>query len=177
MMYLLIEMAIFQKKKLPCITTSGTFSARNEKGLVQHSGFMCIDLDAKDQVVKFDIEEIKKDPYVYAVHQSVGGFGYAIFFRINPEKHKESYFGLEKYFLEKYKLIADPLPKNVASLRYVSYDPDIYINEKAKVFKSYPKRKRSKMLNFTQQRKTILMKLLGRSQQGQKICAKIMTYG
>ena len=104
----------FPKEKLPCITTSGTFSARNEKGLVSHSGFMCIDLDAKDQVVKFDIEEIKKDPYVYAVHQSVGGFGYAIFFRINPEKHKESYFGLEKYFLEKYKLIADPAPKNVA---------------------------------------------------------------
>ena len=129
----------FQKEKLPCITTSGTFSARNEKGLVQHSGFMCIDLDAKDQVVKFDIEEIKKDPYVYAVHQSVGGFGYAVFFRINPEKHKESYFGLEKYFLEKYKLIADPAPKNVASLRYVSYDPDVYLNEKAKIFKSYVK--------------------------------------
>lgn len=138
----------FPKEKLPCITTSGTFSARNEKGLVQHSGFMCIDLDAKDQVVKFDIEEIKKDPYVYAVHQSVGGFGYAIFFRINPEKHKESYFGLEKYFLEKYKLIADPAPKNVASLRYVSYDPDIYINEKAKLFKSYPKKEKKQNAEF-----------------------------
>jgi predicted P-loop ATPase len=131
-----------EKVKLPCITTSGTFSNRAESGLVEHSGFMCIDLDAKDQVVTFDIEEIKKDQYVYAVHRSVSGFGYAVFFKINPDKHKESYFGLEKYFLEKYKLVADPAPKNVASLRFVSYDPDLFINEKAKTFKQYVKKEK-----------------------------------
>ena len=118
----------FDKQKLPCITTSGIFSERKEDKLLQHSGFMCIDLDAKDQLVKFDIELIKKDPYVYALHQSVGGFGYAVFFKINPEKHKETYTGLEKYFLDNYKLIVDPAPKNVCSLRYVSYDPHLFLN-------------------------------------------------
>jgi hypothetical protein len=130
----------FDKQKLPCITTSGIFSERKEDKLLHHSGFMCIDLDAKDQVVSFDIEAIKKDAYVYALHQSVGGFGYAVFFKINPEKHKESYLGLEKYFLDNYKLIVDPAPKNVCSLRYVSYDPHLYQNDKAKTFKNYIKK-------------------------------------
>lgn len=129
-----------EKTKLPCITTSGIFSSRKEEGLLEHSGFICIDLDAKDQVVQFDIEEIKKDPFVYAAHKSVSGFGYAVFFKIIPEKHKESYLGLEEHFLKNYKLIVDPAPKNVASLRFVSYDPDLFINEKAKIFKQYPKK-------------------------------------
>jgi len=137
-----------QKEKLPCITTSGIFSERKEDKIIEHSGFICIDLDAKDQIVKFDIDKIKQDSYVYAVHQSVSGFGYAVFFKINPEKHKESYFGLEKYFLDNYKLIVDPAPKNVCSLRFVSYDPDLYQNEKAKIFKQYPK-KESKKDTFT----------------------------
>jgi hypothetical protein len=128
------------KQKLPCITTSGTFTERKEDKLTQHSGFICIDLDAKDQVVKFDIEAIKKDPYVYAVHTSVSGYGFAVFFKINPEKHKESYLGLEKYFLDNFKLIVDPAPKNVCSLRFVSYDPYLYQNDKAKVFKQYVKK-------------------------------------
>lgn len=137
-----------KKESLPGITTSGTFNTRSESGLIEHSGIMCIDLDAKDQIVNFDIEEIKKDNYVHAVHQSLGGFGYAIFFKINPDKHKESYFGLEKYFLEKYKLIADPAPKNVASLRFVSYDPNLYFNENSKVFKLYPKKEKQKQNEY-----------------------------
>lgn len=134
----------FQKEKLQCITASGTFSERSESKMIAHSGFICVDLDAKDQIVKFDIEKIKEDPYVYAVHQSVGGFGYAVFFKINPEKHKESYLGLEKYFLDNYKLIVDPAPKNVCSLRFVSYDPDLFQNEKSKVFKQYVKKETKK---------------------------------
>lgn len=38
-----------QKEKLPCITTSGIFSERKEDKILEHSGFICIDLDAKDR--------------------------------------------------------------------------------------------------------------------------------
>lgn len=132
------------KNSIPAISSSGTFNERNKDSLLEHSGFICIDIDAKDQVVKFDIEQIKKDPYVYVCHQSLGGFGYALFFKIDPIKHKEAFLGLEKYLLDNYKLIVDPAPQNVASLRFVSYDPNLYENEKAKTFKTYVKKEKKK---------------------------------
>src|SRR6478736_9595478 len=33
------------KSKLPYVTISGQFKERNEKGIVKHSGFLCIDID------------------------------------------------------------------------------------------------------------------------------------
>ena len=39
------------KRNLPCITPSGIFKTRSRDGLVQHSGFICIDIDHKDNGV------------------------------------------------------------------------------------------------------------------------------
>lgn len=133
-----------KKESIPAITSSGTFNERKKDLLIEHSGFICIDIDAKDQVIKFDIEQIKQDPYVYVCHQSLGGFGYALFFKIDSAKHKEAFLGLEKYLLDNYKLIVDPAPQNVASLRFVSYDPNLYQNDKAKTFKTYLKKEKKK---------------------------------
>lgn len=138
----------FDKTKLPAITASGVFAERAQDKLRQHSGIICIDIDAKDQVEIFDIDQIKKDKHVFALHRSVGGFGFAVFFKINPDKHKESYVGLEKYLLDNYKIIVDPAPKNVASLRYVSYDPECYINEKAVLFKQYVKKEKKEQVYY-----------------------------
>jgi predicted P-loop ATPase len=129
----------------PAATISGTFTERNAKGLIKHSGVICIDADDKDQFKKIDTEKIMNDPYVYAIHKSIGGKGYAIYFLIEPDKHMEAYLGLEKYLLENHTIIVDKSCKDVSRLRFVSYDPDIYINKKAKVFKKYlPKKELNK---------------------------------
>ena len=39
------------KRNLPCITPSGIFKTRSRDGLVQHTGFICIDIDHKDNGV------------------------------------------------------------------------------------------------------------------------------
>ena len=39
------------KRNLPCITPSGIFKTRSRDGLVQHSSFICIDIDHKDNGV------------------------------------------------------------------------------------------------------------------------------
>lgn len=39
------------KRNLPCITPSGIFKTRSRDGLVQHSGYLCIDIDHKDNGV------------------------------------------------------------------------------------------------------------------------------
>lgn len=115
------------KKKLPSVTVSGTFTGRKEMGLQKHSGFLCIDIDNYTNK-----EKLITDPYAYAVFFSVSGGGLAMVFKITPEKHKESFLWIQEYLNNTYGVIVDPAPQNVASIRYVSYDPEIFINEKSK---------------------------------------------
>ncbi|NLZ95414.1 MAG: VirE protein, partial [Bacteroidales bacterium] len=67
------------KLQLPAFTPSGTFKTRNKKGLIKHSGYMCIDIDADDnpgisdwQAVVF---ELGKLPQVAFAGLSVSGNG------------------------------------------------------------------------------------------------------
>lgn len=142
------------KSKVPAVTISGVFKERKASQLIEHSGFICIDVDAKDQICKIDIDQIKADPYVYAVHLSVRGFGYAVLIKIEPERHLDAFLGLEQYFFVNYSIVVDKSCKDTSRLRYVSYDPDIYVNQKAKVFKKYLPKKEVKK----QKIKTIVVK-------------------
>ena len=129
-----------EKTKVPGVTASGVFVERSSSKLVSHSGLICIDVDAKDQICQFDINEIIQDSYTYAVHRSVGGAGYAIYVKISPEKHLEAFQGLENYYFINYNVVIDKSCKDVSRLRFVSYDPDLVINEKSKIFKQYLKK-------------------------------------
>lgn len=143
-----------EKSKVQAVTISGVFKERKSDKLVEHSGFICIDIDSKDQICKIDIDAIKQDPYVFAVHLSVRGFGYAVLIKIDPEKHLDAFLGIENYFFINYSIVIDKSCKDTSRLRYVSYDPDIFINEKSKVFKKYLPKKEVKI----QQTKTIVVK-------------------
>lgn len=133
-----------QKLELRGVTPSGVFSYRNSKSLVSHSGYICIDIDAKDQTVRdfqYLREELKKDNYTNALHDSVSGDGgMVVYVKINPEKHYESFLALEKYYLNNYKIIIDKSCKNVDRFRFVSYDPETFINKKSKTWKTYLKK-------------------------------------
>lgn len=142
------------KEKVPAVTISGVFKERKSDKIIEHSGFICIDIDAKDQICKVDIDAIKQDPYVFAVHLSVRGFGYAVLVKIDPDKHLDAFLGLENYFFVNYSIVIDKSCKDTSRLRYVSYDPDIYVNDKSKVFKKYLQKKEVKK----QQVKTIVVK-------------------
>lgn len=126
------------KELLPAITASGVFSKRNQDSLLQHSGFICIDLDNFT-----DKTALLSDPYTFALVSSASGGGLAVFVKIDPSKHKESFKWLQEYFFKTYGIVCDPAPSNHASLRFVSYDPDCFVNEKSKTAKfSAPKQKK-----------------------------------
>lgn len=129
------------KEKTKCVTISGVFKQRAASKLLQHSGFICLDIDAKDQIADIDIERMKADQYVYAIHRSLSGHGFAVFVQIDGQRHLDAYLGLENYFLTNYSIVLDKSCKDTSRLRFVSYDPDIYVNKKAKTFKSYLKKK------------------------------------
>jgi len=124
------------KKKLPYITPSGFFQQRKASELIEHSGFICIDIDdLKDADAAK--ERLKSDPYFYAIFKSISGNGLAILIKIQPTRHLDAFFALESYFAERYNLFIDKSCKDTSRARFVSYDPQIYINDKSLTFKKY----------------------------------------
>ncbi|MCP4373470.1 MAG: hypothetical protein GY797_36015, partial [Deltaproteobacteria bacterium] len=125
-----------KKKILPNCTISGSFSHRNNKSLIHHSCFICIDQSKgklNNDLVK---EKLKKDPYTYSTFYSASGEELAIIVKINPKKHEASFDGLREYYRNKYGFEIDNC-SDVSRPRYVSHDPDLFINPGSKVFKEY----------------------------------------
>jgi hypothetical protein len=115
------------KANLPSVTIAGLFKQRKAEMIIERSGFIAIDIDGFN-----DKAALLSDPYTYALFYSASGRGIAVVVKVNGEKHKESYRWLSNYYYSTYGIAVDEAPKSPASLRYVSYDPDIYINERSK---------------------------------------------
>lgn len=126
------------KAEAKCITISGTFSQRNESGLIQHSGLIAIDIDLKDNIEilkhpKF-YESVCALPFIAYFGRSISGNGYFGIIPIStPAKHKEHFAAIVSVF-KSMGIVLDAAPSNVASLRYQSYDTDAYFNHNAKLF-------------------------------------------
>lgn len=128
------------KATLPGITPSGTFTYREEKNLIDHSGLIQFDIDGKDHTHIGNFSDLKK--HISGINNvlycglSVSGKGYWGLVPIkHPDKHKSHFRALHKAF-EKLGLNIDKAPSNVASLRGYSFDPDGYFNHNAKIFSS-----------------------------------------
>ncbi|WP_460891388.1 BT4734/BF3469 family protein [Rufibacter soli] len=128
------------KKLLPYFTVSGTFSTRNEKGLLEHSGLVALDID--HDLSK--MEEVAVDPYTFACVVSAGGDGFFTIVRIPGTNHNGSFRALQRYYLTKYGVTIDSLP-DVSRPRFVSYDPNLYLNPESEIFTEVytPEKKKS----------------------------------
>lgn len=129
------------KKKLPLVTISGVFLERKISGLQTHSGLIAIDIDDIGKNITEIEEKLRKDKYTYAMFRSVSGEGLCVVVKIDKRKHKESFSGLAMYYFENYKIVVDNACKDVSRARFVSYDPDAFLNEKSEVFRQYIKEK------------------------------------
>ena len=121
------------KEDLPCITPSGLFSKRISSGLIKHSGYICIDIDAKDnpQITDFERQrdEIAKIKNVAYCALSVSGKGlFCIIPIVQPDLHKE-YFQALKWCFGKLGIVIDKNCSDVTRLRVCTYDPKRYRNE------------------------------------------------
>ena len=131
------------KSKMPAFAMSGEFQGRGVASLVKHNGVICMDIDDQDNIdINEKIEKLKTDKHILALHMSLGGYGYAAYFKIDPNKHLESFEGLEDYLLENYQLECDPSCKDISRLRFISYDPNIVTNDpdRVPVFTRYRKK-------------------------------------
>ncbi|MCK4500621.1 hypothetical protein KAU11_08985 [Candidatus Babeliales bacterium] len=124
------------KNQLPAFTMSGVFpkGKRANESIVSHSGRIAIDIDG----LKDSVEDVKQqligDEYSEGVGLSVGGRGLVVVVKIDGSKHVEVFEQLEQHYLESYGLHIDASCKNVARIRYVTSDPDFYINYDSEEF-------------------------------------------
>lgn len=134
-----VRIGQLKKETLECITLSGEFSRRNADNLTKHSGFICMDIDQQNNSdLQSKRQALIEDKYTYSVFTSTGGYGLAVLFRIDPERHLDAFLGLSKYIADNYHLIVDESCKDITRLRYVSYDLDLYRSDKMPpVFKQY----------------------------------------
>jgi predicted P-loop ATPase len=134
-----------QKQKCPLVTISGSFAERKDAALRKHSGFIAIDVDQIDNISSIK-KILQKDGYVYSAFISISGNGLCILFKIDGDKHLESFEGIAAYLYDNYQLIVDQSGKNVSRARFISYDPHLFLNEDSAIFKKYlPKKKPQKI--------------------------------
>jgi len=132
------EVRKVEKKKIPYVTISGYFGKeRKANELSKHTGLIGMDIDDISQELEGMRTLLSADPYVYSIFTSVSGTGLCVIFKIDGEKHKEAFEGIADYLIKNYQIIVDPSGKDVSRARFVSYDPDLYINSHAATFKKY----------------------------------------
>ncbi len=116
------------KKQLGVILWSGKFSERKNSGLLEYSHLICVDFDNV-----LDPEGFKKDlaekPFTHVCFISPSGDGVKMIVKVSSKNHTAHFRALAKEFP-----MLDPSGKDVARACFVSYDPDIYINEHSEIY-------------------------------------------
>lgn len=123
------------KANLPSVCFSGVFGPdRTDDQLKQHSGFLVLDFDDVEDI-RSKQEELINHKFTYACWISPSGKGLKVLVKIaDGSKHREHFQALQEIFPE-----IDKSGINISRVCYESYDPDIYINENAEVYKKFKK--------------------------------------
>ena len=118
------------KLNLPSVCFSGKFgNDRKDEQLIEHSGFIVLDFDDISELREKQTDIISHD-FVYACWVSPSGNGLKALIKIaDGSKHREHFQSLQEVFPE-----IDRSGINVSRVCYESFDPEIYVNDKASVF-------------------------------------------
>lgn len=120
------------KKQLAGVTFCGIFTVRKKEKLIRSTGLAILDFDALEDISETR-EKLKADPFVYAIFVSPRGNGLKALVKIpevnNDTEFKGYFFTLLSRFPE-----ADPSGKDISRLCFMSYDPDLYLNEASQIW-------------------------------------------
>ena len=117
-----------KKKELPVVCFSGEFSSRADDALFEHSGFLILDFDHVD--VDTTKTALGTDDFIHSCWTSPSGNGIKALVHItNPERHRDHFRALVKYFERTHGLELDESGINESRACFESYDPDIIIKD------------------------------------------------
>ncbi len=117
-----------KKKELPVVCFSGEFASRSDEALFEHSGFIILDFD------HVDVDQTKRalatDDFIHSCWTSPSGNGVKALVHItHPERHRDHFRALIKYFERTHGLELDESGINESRACFESHDPDIIIKE------------------------------------------------
>jgi len=125
------------KSNLPCITISATFKERRKKDYIDsYTGLLHLDYDKLENA-----EEVKTNlisiPYTYSAFISPSGNGVKVLVWSDNamSSHEVAFNSLREYYDKIVSVKSDSHVKDITRLCYMSYDPDLYLNETSEVFK------------------------------------------
>jgi hypothetical protein len=127
-----------EKRKLPAVTLSAALKTRDanlpiEDRLISHSGLLQIDIDKVADLDELR-SKINRDPHTLMSFTSPSGCGLKIVCRIDGTRHAESFLAAERYYRDRYGLQVDRSVKDIGRICFVSFDPNIFVNQSAVPF-------------------------------------------
>lgn len=129
-----VEQKKFKESKLPSFCVSCRLKGwRKEENIISHSGLLNIDIDGDQNLHIEDWQEMRDRlsdqlPTIVACFLSARGNGLSFVVKIDPAKHRETYNSIGFELQKRFNIYIDPSCKNPTRLRFVSHDPDAYIN-------------------------------------------------
>jgi hypothetical protein len=129
------------KRQLWAMTPSSiSKEGRGEAAVIEHTGLLSFDIDKynglpMDETTLNDMfKVICKIPFTLYCGRSASGKGLWGLFRISDKKKHSLHFNAMNLAFQQIGIEIDLAPSSIASLRFVSYDPQAYYNENAEVF-------------------------------------------
>lgn len=106
---------------------------RKEENIISHSGLLNIDVDGDQNLHIEDWHEMRDRiseqlPTIVSCFLSARGNGLSFVVKIKGDRHRETYNSVGFDLQKRFNIYIDPSCKNPTRLRFVSYDPDAYIN-------------------------------------------------
>lgn len=123
----------FKSSKFCYVTWSGSFSYRNDKSQIRHSGLICIDVDHVGPALGEIQSIINADPATVLSFISPNGDGLKVIYEMDPGRHTQEiyYRALTAYVANLCGIPSgkiDPHCKDVSRACFLPSDPTLFIN-------------------------------------------------
>jgi hypothetical protein len=123
----------FKAQNFDYVTFSGTFSKREDKALIKHSGLMVIDFDHVANIERLKADLLKDeyfDTELLFVSPSGDGLKWVIPVDLSRCPHAEYFESIKNYVWQTYHLQIDKSGRDVSRACFLGHDNNIFINPK-----------------------------------------------
>jgi hypothetical protein len=120
----------FKAANFDYCTFSGTFTSRNDKALVKHSGLLCVDFDHVNSISTL-FNRLLQDDYfdTQLLFRSPSGDGLKWIISIDTAQatHSDFFAAVANYILRTYGVSVDKSGRDISRACFLPHDPDAYI--------------------------------------------------